>query len=292
VDASGNPDGTIKGGGSPASASFTPPASTAWDNTWQWVTLDNSYAAVRGERLAVVISYVSGTVDASNNSQYSISGDYWFPSANHFPYVISNNAGTRSRGQRTPCWGYGSSGTAYGWPSANKVARVLNSSTTPDEYGLRFLLDSGFGSTYQIIGARVGVQTGATADFKIILYDGTTVLQDVTVDSDYNNVATHMATWFFDETTLSALNFGSVYRLAIQPTTTANDTVYGFSVAANADLAAYAGGIEFYGSHRTDAGAWTDVNTERPFIVPILADWTVAASGGPVGSGRLTGGLQ
>jgi hypothetical protein len=292
VDASGNPDGTIKGGGSPASGTFTPPASAAWDNTWQWVNLDNAYTCARGERFAMVIAYNSGTVDGSNNSQFNISGDYWFPSANHFPYVISNNAGVRARGQRTPCWGYGSAGTAYGWPSQNKVARSINTGSTPDEYGLRFIHDSGFGSSYQIVGARVGVQTAAGADFKIILYDGTTVLQDVTVDSDYNGAATHLATWFFDEATLSTLNFGSTYRLAIQPTTLNNVVAYGFSVAANADLAAYAGGLEFYGSHRTDAGAWTDVNTERPFIVPILADWTVAASGGIKVHPGMTGGMR
>src|SRR5690349_18160435 len=40
-DASGNPDGTYLGGGSPASGTFTPPADATWDGTWQWVALAN-----------------------------------------------------------------------------------------------------------------------------------------------------------------------------------------------------------------------------------------------------------
>src|SRR3990167_2686468 len=36
------PTGTVLGGGSPASATFTPPADTTWDTTWQWVALTNS----------------------------------------------------------------------------------------------------------------------------------------------------------------------------------------------------------------------------------------------------------
>src|SRR5438105_4685448 len=39
VDGTGVPDGTVKGGGSPASATFTPPADATWDATWRWVTL-------------------------------------------------------------------------------------------------------------------------------------------------------------------------------------------------------------------------------------------------------------
>src|SRR5262245_6559267 len=56
VDGSGLPDGTIKGGGSPASATFTPPADTSWNSTWQWINLSNTYTtANRGEKLATVI---------------------------------------------------------------------------------------------------------------------------------------------------------------------------------------------------------------------------------------------
>src|SRR5262245_2059365 len=54
VDTSGNPDGTIKGGGSPAEDLFTPAGGA--NSTWLWKTLDNSYAAAAGEFLASVIA--------------------------------------------------------------------------------------------------------------------------------------------------------------------------------------------------------------------------------------------
>lgn len=282
VDGSGFPDGVIKGGGSPASATFTPPASAAWDSTWQWITLANSYVSTRGELLSMVIARSSGTIDGSNNSSFSQEAAYALAQG-QFPYPITNNNGTRTKLLRMPVFGYGSVGTAYGRPVQATMLTTINSGTTPDEYGLRFKLEAGWGTSCQVVGVRTSLAITAGSSYKAVLYDGTTVLQDVTMDSDHvasnPNAAVQI---FFDEASLSTLVFGNVYRIAIQPQTAGSHNVYGFSVAANADLAAYPGGIEFYGTQRTDAGAWTDVDTDRPFMMPIMADWTAAAAGGPV----------
>jgi hypothetical protein len=65
------PDGTVLGGGSPASQTFTPPADTSINGLWQWKTLANSYTPTRGQFLCSVIEYSSGTIDGSNNSSFT-----------------------------------------------------------------------------------------------------------------------------------------------------------------------------------------------------------------------------
>lgn len=68
-NSSGFPDGTIKGGGSPASGTFDPNGWAA--HTTHWVALDNSWAPSSGtEIIWVVIEHESGTIDASNNGQF------------------------------------------------------------------------------------------------------------------------------------------------------------------------------------------------------------------------------
>lgn len=64
-DSSGLPDGTIKGGGSPASATFDP---SGWaDDSVNWIALDNSYTpSSPDELLWIVVSYDSGTINSSN----------------------------------------------------------------------------------------------------------------------------------------------------------------------------------------------------------------------------------
>ncbi len=49
VGTDGNPDGAVKGGGSPASKTFTPPADTTFNGLFKYNTLDNAYTCARGE---------------------------------------------------------------------------------------------------------------------------------------------------------------------------------------------------------------------------------------------------
>ena len=272
LDANGVPDGTIKGGGTPASATFTP----AGSNTWNWVTLDNAYTASRGEFLAINIQYDSGTIGAGNTAsfgQYATNG-----AVQTFPYSMSNNAaGGYVKQTIHPIFGYSSATRVYGTPVQQFTSLTVSSDTTPDEVALRFQIDGV--KSYQVVGARMNGQAGAAAkSFKMILYDGTTVLQDVTIDSDFAVAAAVMRSWtyYFDEATLATLIGGQPYRISIQPQTTAitigpNAVI----LTAAGDLDAYAGGQNWFYSHRTDAGAWTDVTTIRPFIELIIQDVTM-----------------
>lgn len=295
VDASGNPDGTIKGGASPASATFTPPADTTWDNTWRWQTLDNSYTCTRGEALAVVIAYSSGTVSATNNSSFGNTQSATGVSLWGLPYAIQNNAGTRTKQVLMPLFGYASASKVYGYPLSALYAPATGLNTTPDEIALAFNLDSGYGSTFQVAGVRLLWTQAAATSLRLQLYTGTTVLQSLaSFDCDQTGGAglTRYVEVYFGDSTLSTLNFGSTYRVGLRPNEATTQTFRGITCAAAADLEAYAGGQQFYLSTRTDDGAWTDDTASRPFIDLILADVTKPSGGGLLVHPGMAGGAR
>lgn len=277
VDGSGNPDGIIKGGGTPASVTFTPPANATWDGTYRNVTLDNSYAAVRGEELALVIAYSSGTVNGSNNSSIISRGDGVIT---NYPYVIENNAGSRSRPAAHTIFSVGSASKWFGLPVLTSTTVTFDSTTTPDEIGMRFNMPGGFGDTYKVVGVSARLRLAAGTTMVVALYDGTTALQNVTIDGDAARTAAAGRNHdiYFDEVSLSTLNFGSTYRVAFQPQNAGTFTLDYASFNANEDLSAYDSGEEFYYTSRTDAGAWTDDTARRPVMELILADWTEPTS--------------
>jgi hypothetical protein len=293
VNTSGNPDGTIKGGGSPASVVFTFTSITAGD--WTWLTLDNAYTCTRGEFLAIVIIYDSGTIDGSNFMSVTISHDAW-GGRRSFPIAIANTAGSRSRNSLVPVWGYQSASRTFGEP-LKAIAETQFSSDTAgaDEYALTFTLPAGFGATKEIGGVRLNGRTSAAGKtLRVILYSGTTALQ--TVDFDTDNFASTASgfrsmEFIFDEATLETLTVGSQYHLAFQPQDTGhNFALTHIEVSAASDLDAYPGGADFYMSTRVDAGAWTAVDTKRPVAEFLLNDFTEPAGGGGTGIAVLTGG--
>lgn len=284
VDASGNPDGVIKGGGTPASHVFTPPADTSWDGLWKWQTLDNPFTTTRGQFLAGSIAYSSGTIDGTNNSSFTVISNM-HAGTQGFPYAIQNASGTRTKlATGVPCFGYASAGTAYGWPHHTAYVTAITASTTPDELAMAFQLDGNYGATYQVVGVRLPVQCVAASSFAVNLYSGTTILQTVTVDADYDPTPSgnNFFEVYFTDTTLATLNFGQLYRVGFQPVgTTGTWTLRGMTFAAAADMAAWPGGSQFYLSTRTDAGAWSDDTATRPFADLIVSDWTKPAAVGP-----------
>jgi hypothetical protein len=282
------PSGTILGGGSPASATFTPPADATWNDTFQWISLSNSIALTRGQLCAVVIDHSSGTIDGSNFSQFysrHVNAD-----TTVFPYTaVASAAGpaTWAADVGVPLFGYKSSSKSYGLPAKSHTATSFSSNSTPDEYALAFTIPSSWCSTFTVMGVRaalVGPNSGKST--KAILYTGTTVLQEVTWDSDSsraNGNSGSIVELFFTDTTLSTLTAGSLYRLSFQPQDTSNSVaVPTVDFTSAQDAAAPLGGANCYLSTRTDAGAWSDDTTKRPMIEVILGDMTGGGGGGEV----------
>lgn len=292
VDGSGYSDGTDLGGGSPTSKTFTPPADATWDGTTREITLTNSVAVTRGQFIAVVIEYSSGTVDASNCSSFSTD----FGEFTLFPYAIQNNAGVRTKRTGATPIAVVSASSVYGSPHFGVTNATVHDGTTPDEVGLLFNLPAGWGATYQVVGVNLPARfrvTGQTVRLRLYDTNGTTVLQQIDIDSDYTSntgIQGGNREMFFDEATLSTLSFGSTYRITITVTAASDGVNVPYWVfPASSYLNAFPLGANAYWTQRTDAGAWTDTNTQLPQIGLILADITEpSGGGGPLVGGRLT----
>lgn len=302
VGTTGNPDGTVKGATNNALKTFTPSGLGWSNNTWHWLTLDETYTCARGEDLAVVIDYSSGTVDGSNNASFTstINGGVL-----GFPYVIQNNATVRTRQGAVPIFGYASAGAAYGFPIQAVTNTNFNTGSTPDEYALKWTLPAGWGLTYQVVGVYMLFAmpaTGKTITLTLYDTDANTALQTVTHDSDYVTGAANRPMFVpFDESSLSALSFGSTYRLSIKTSDTSNQTLYTIDMAAASDWDAWSGGQNFALATRTDGATsgggegngWTTDATKRLYMALVLADWTEpTASGGVLINPGMSGGLR
>ena len=266
---SGIPDGTFKGGGSPASATFTPPASTAWNATWQWVALANAYQGSPGESLTSLVRYSSGTVDGSNN--LSIASDSnGFHGRVALPYAIQNNAGSRTRSGQLPIFGYKSASKSYGFPFSVFNATAYSSDSSPNERALAFTIPYGMGSSFTIRKVRLRITTPAAAkNLRVDLYEGTSVLQTTgTLSSDnlrVNAQDSNILEAIFTDTTLAVLRPGTVYRVSLIPMSTASNIALVCAQANNAQDAAINGNGNYYLSTRAGA-AWTDDLTQRPLV--------------------------
>lgn len=285
-------DGTIKGGGSPASVTFTPPASTAWDGTFQWLTLANSYTCTRGELLALVIGYSSGTVNSSNFSQ--INYNQAIGDGELFPYPVTNKTGTKTiQPSGWPVFGIAMGTTAYGNPVQTIATNSFNSGSTPDEYACAFSIP-GTGGTFKLAGVRLGGGPGTlgTNTAKMILYSGTTALQEITHTGIVANATSNG--WldvYFTDTTLQTLSTGTTYRIGLQPQSGTSWYWYTLNLASANDLSAFAGGSSFYLSTRTDAGSWSDDTTKRPLMELILDDLTLPTAGALMFHPGMDGGM-
>lgn len=292
LDSSGNPDGTYKGGGSPASATFTPPADTTWNSTIREITLANSYAASAGEFLALVIEYSSGTVDASNNSSFTLGLQNPEGQNTGFPYCLENTGSWSKRTPEKPIFGISNGTTVYGFP-----VQTMNGSgiaTAGHRVALRGLLASGWGSTYKVRGIRFLGRFGVVGvTHKIGIWEGTTEKAALTFDSDFRAATsgdTSIYTYLFDSPV--SLNYGTAYYFGIENVGGGSTLfVADFQVGATDQLQALPGGAEFYRS-TYNGSAWTDENTKRPLISLIMDDITKPVAGPSTRSHQISSGVS
>jgi hypothetical protein len=291
MDASGNPDGTIKGGGTPASKIFSPSGLGWAAGTFNWLTLDNAYSGSPGEKLALVVAYDSGTVDGSNNAAFTT---HVVNASSNWPYSIQNDAGSRTRQSALPCFGWGTASKAYGFPLKNGGSLSFINTATPDEYAMKFTLASAFAQSYKISAARFSGVWGAGNSTLMSLYEGTTTLQDKLHDGDAG-VSTSTARQnilTFDESALSALILSGTYRIAFAPQNAFATVLAYIEVENVADWEAWPGGADFGYSTRTDSGAWTDTDTRRLLVDFILTDVTTTVTGRILVHPGMSGGVR
>lgn len=289
VDAStGYPDGTVKGGGSPASGTFTPPASSAWDSTFQWVALSNSYTPSRGEVLSLVIDYSSGTINGSNFTYFSDYINTTNFAFHAFPYTANHNGTSWSMTSRqnTPIYGVRTASTRYGFVFHGALYNTTSVSTSGYRQALKFNIPTGWCNTFKVKGLRWNGKIAAATGKNPIagLWTSSTTLQDVTLDSDVNYAPTsvnYVHEYYFDESTLSTLTSGTDYYLGLQVADASSGDILLQAMKlseANDSLCYPLGTNACFSSY--NGSTWTDDATLRPCLEVILGDITGGGSSG------------
>ena len=285
VDGSGKPSGTLYGG-STAGTQASPVA-----NTYYVVTLGISATATVGDYIAIVVEF-DGTVGNLSLASVTVAGTGNYEI--ELPYMLLKTAGTWAKSEiqyGTFCLGF-SDGSYFSpfpsFPWANNgtalvlVTTTYNSGSTPDERALCFRVPF----SCRVMGY------WAQADFdgnpSIVLYEGTTQLVADIITSVNRSYSDQGIIWgYFSSPQILTIN--TKYYLTIKPTAT-NVVSYDILVSEAAIMDALPGGQLFYLATRTDAGAWRETTTRRPYM-GLLIDQFDDGVGGGGGVGSLIGGL-
>jgi hypothetical protein len=243
-------------------------------NTWLHTgALSSNRTVTKGELLAVVLEYDGGgrlgsdsvvmsgfsSVDTGGYARAMAAlktGGTWAQQSVLSNVILEFTDGT-----------FGTLSGAIPFSAANNFA--YHSGSTPDEYALKFQLPM----SCKIDGADLWIYTTAvTSDFDVVLYDsdGATALATTSV-SGYHCFASlrEMFVPFSTEVVLAA---NTNYYLAVKPTQAVSTVLINYSdVSASGHLAALFGGTTWITSSRTNAGAWSDTATRRPFIAPRIS---------------------
>jgi hypothetical protein len=269
LDASGHPDGTVLGGGSPASATFTPPADTTWNGLVQVLTLANGYLPTPGQFLGIAIEHSSGSVDASNFSSFTRNNDSWSNASRlGFPCAKAYSGGswTNSTGS-FPLYGFGTQDGRY-WGFLQQTALTTTLGTNGNRAALRFIAPAGSCESYSFSGLRLAM-TGAAAGntFSAGIWDqaGNALATSGTVDSDvFVSGSSRYHEYFF--TKRAELRPGVPYYLGIERTNITLDVI-GLTVSAADHLSALNGSDDLTLA-TWNGSAWTVTTTSRPCIEP------------------------
>lgn len=152
---------------------------------------------------------------------------------------------------------------------------TYNAGSAPDERGMRLVVGVGV----RVIGAWFLGTLSGNADLVVYDGDGSTVLASRALVPGYGPEASFRRYREVQYTASAALSAGPVYRLVLKPTSGSNVALDGVTVNSAALLDAYPCRATWHYTARTDAGAWSETATKRPFM-GLIVDAVDAAGGG------------
>lgn len=280
--AGSSPGGTILGGASPASATFTPVAG------FQWVTLANPYTPALGDLVAAVCEYASGTVGAANYADFNLRiGNH--PLCEPLPLSFNGSAWSNNATQcPTVCVQY-ADGTVQ--PLTCGLTAIANidfgSGSNPNEYGITFTAAGNF----TIDGVLVGAKPGGTFTGVVTVYDaGSNPLvgsDNTTVTAADTNGGASLNLVHVPITPL-ALAAGATYTIGWKATTANTIRVQKHTYADVATKRACFGDASFVS--RQGNGAWTQDGNSTCLMTPTLSA-VAAGGGGLLRHPGMTGGI-
>lgn len=296
--ATGFPSATIVGGGSPASVAIASPAASFTAGQVYWATLTNSHAAVAGEILSIKLDPTAGTWDASNSVTVTMTFTMWADRVGT-PYAVTAPSGTYAKSANYPVYGIRGTSDTHGCPIETFTSVTLDSGTNPNQVGAVFTLPAAWGSTYAVRGFYVLLArpNSANQTFDIVLYDsdGITELQVMNYDSEIigttSGSGTRLCEFYFDESTLSTLSFGTKYYIFIRPLTTSGDIVIPyFSVRQSSDMQAFPLGENCFAATKVNTATTpVETATNRLYAGLILDDITEPSGGGGLAANPIAG---
>lgn len=269
----GGGDGTVKGGGTPASKTFTP--SSAGDGTFVWVALDNTYNVAKGELYVVVVHQTAS--DASNYISVVTRLTGLDGNRRSFPYAATRSGTTwtvRSDGIAPFAVKNGSTPTqVQGFPIKAITAVTFNSTV---QAGLQFKAPAQL-STFQlqsIEGSLWGGSTSKSIAMKVFTAAGSEVsAYATTLDTDQQALNT-FGTGEWDFADVADLTGGQDYVVAGVPGDgSTNASILCIDVQNPEDMLAFPGGTDFlYAERASGSGAFTASPTRRPIAALWLSD--------------------
>ena len=292
VTASGLPDGTVLGGGSPASATFT----ASGTDTPQIITLDNSYTPSLFDSISIVIEYDSGTIDASNFADFAVyhGGGFY---KEFTSYAVQDfSTGTWSKPAGLPVIACGTSSEWFGELVFRPGTQAAYSNaSSPNERGMKFTLPARY-STFPLYGVSflsIGWTAGGTVTLS--LYEGsavgdTTATATATIDTDLIT-SNRPSVAYFDS--IISLSGGTTYRISLRPDST--NTIRNIYADCSVDNTLFQLGA-FEGSASATSrggGNWTDDADQREWFSLIYNedDVTYSSGGIPIARG-MHGGMR
>ncbi len=169
-------------------------------------------------------------------------------------------------------------------PVSNLSYYTINTGTTPDEVALAFQVPF----ACRVDGLWAFVELDGDADLVLYDSDGSTSLASVSLDSNIRTTVT-MCPLYVPLLTEVTLSINTEYYVSIKPTTATSINVKYGDVASTAIMAAMPGGANLVCAERTDAGAWTKINTRRPFLGVSISALDDGVGGGGGGSSVIMG---
>ena len=285
---SGDPDGTILGGASPASVQFAPTA-----DGLQWITLDNGIALSKGDHIAIVIEDgTSGTDPDGSNYMELVASDLQFDTGPPPYFAVSTDTGSTWTQNNTdqPTYGLRNSGTTtdvQGNPAENWALTTLTGGVIGHIIAQQFLLPASMGRRVKIHGVHIGHHF-ANRNIKVGIWDSDSSATEI-ISADYDDDlgtgnAGSLGVWFAP----TWVDTGHLYYVGVYHNESGGTTaVYQTDAITDDNLSAYAG----YPNNafaKYSGGSWTEnAGLIAPGIQLMVSDWD--AHGQEMQS--LTGGM-
>lgn len=263
-------------------------------STWWWTgNLSADRSVAFGEQLAVVLEYDGGGrlgADSVGMASWTL-------------VSASNRTNSVTVGKKASgTWAHvgcvpnvlfecsdGTYATLFGSCPASAVSiKTFKMDTgVADEWAASWVAP--FSGTVNGIYAYISV-TASTADFDLVLYEGTTALATVSVDANTVVGATNMP----KDVTFGdiAITQGTTYYIAVKPTQTTQTVVawaYTLPNASVDDLSWQ--GDDFGLTSRLDSGAWATIDPDQRLWAGVIVSSIETGAGGganlPIGPGRV-----